>query len=176
METKENETRTHILAAADRALSLSGRFRLYGRWAQREGYLQIGDLFGRAAGYAEEHAALLIELANGMHVPDTAVNLEDAVRRLEHAPYDAYAQTAKRAQMPETGELFALLNRIEHAQKRCFSMLSDNLRQHTAFDKTTESYWVCRVCGMICRGAHAPQACPVCGMPKESFSLYMEDY
>lgn len=176
MNTQENETRVHVFSAAERALSLSGRFRLYGKWADREGYLQIGDLFRRAGGYASEHAALLLELANGMHVPDTAQNLTDALRRLQDAPYASFAASAKEAQMPETGELFTLLAHIEAAQSRCFSLLLENLRQQTAFDKPTESYWVCRVCGMICRGTHAPQACPVCAMPKESFSLYMEDY
>ena len=176
METPHPEIRELVLRAAERAFALSGRFSLYGDWAKKAGHLQIGDLYDRACGYAREHAALLVELSEDCRVPDTEKTLQDTLERLHDSPYARFAAQAQRADMPETGELFQMLGGIEAVQSRCFSILLQNLRQGTAYERTAENYWVCRVCGMLYKSVCAPQMCPVCGMPRESFSLYTEDY
>ena len=35
--------------------------------------------------------------------------------------------------------------------------------------------WVCSVCGYVYEGPEAPEKCPVCGAPKEKFTLMTED-
>ncbi len=176
MQKSDAGIREMTQSAAERAFALSGRAAQYALWIRKAGYLQIGDLFARAGEYTREHGAMLVELSSGCQIPSVDALLADMVQRLHECPYERFAQTAAHADLPQTAELFRGLGQIESTQCRCFSMLLENIRSGSAFEKTTENYWICRVCGALYRGVRAPQVCPVCAMPREGFSLYAENY
>ena len=171
METNEN-----ILRLLDDALRDASRYRLFARRAQDEGYAQIADIFRQTADNELEHAAILWELSAECRLSSTAENLAVALDREQQNEYEACAAAAERDGLPETAWLLRQLAGISRNHARRFRILGENLRRGAVFQKDTDSYWLCRVCGALHRARSAPQSCPVCGYPQGCFSLYAEDF
>jgi len=176
MDKNEKPTAENVRTALFEELKTSSLYRLFARQAKGEGYLQIADLLAQTAENELEHAAILWELLHECRVPQTAENLQSALKAEQENPYGAFAAAAEQDGLPETAYLFRSLSDVEKNHARRFRILHENLRSGAVFQKSQECYWVCRICGALHKGRFAPLVCAVCGYPQSCFSLYAEDY
>jgi len=143
------------------------KYAAFAEKAQQEKFPNVARLF-KANSYAEQvHATNHLRTLGG--IGKTAENLEGAIggETFEVTEmYDAYKVVAE-----HQGEKQALLmfHRADEAEK-VHADLYKKAKAAVAAGKDTDGdpIHVCPVCGFTMHGA-APDACPLCGAPKDKF-------
>jgi rubrerythrin len=168
------------------------RYAFYAKAAEKEGFLQIADVFLLTAENEREHAKwlykLLKDLGGGKAVVEAEVgvafgsteeNLRSAIEgeNYEHTKmYPSFAATAEKEGFPEIGARLKAIARAEEHHEERYKKLLNELEGETLFNKQEKRFWVCRKCGFVHEGTEPPGECPSCGHPKNYFELKCETY
>ena len=143
-------------------------FRLlaYAEKAEEEEIPQIAALFRAVAEAERVHATRMLNLVRDMLVKDTDTNLERSFQREKSVSENEYPVLIKDAE--DEGEDAAALA-FSHARdaESYHAKLYERAIYHV-IKAQVQAYHICQVCGYITEKA-IPDACPVCGAPKEKF-------
>jgi len=187
---KGTKTEQHLLASFAGESQARNRYTYAAGVAEKEGFLQIAELFRETAENEKEHAKLFFKYLEGGMVEikamypagviaTTADNLKAAANG-EHEEwsvlYPEAARVAREEGFPEIAATFEHVAKVEAAHEQRYRKLLANVEQGQVFKKGAEVKWKCRNCGFIFTGAEAPTACPACRHPQKYFELQGENY
>ena len=175
---KGTKTEANLMTAFAGESQAHTKSKYYASKAQKEGYVQIGELFEETANNEKEHAKIWFKLLHdGM--PDTDANLLDAAEGENYEWTDMYAGFAKVAKeegFDKIAFLFEAVGAIEKSHEERYRKLLANVKENAVFIKGEKVMWQCANCGHIVIGTNAPEVCPVCDHPKAYFQVKAENY
>lgn len=187
---KGTMTEKNLLAAFAGESQARNRYTYAAGVAEKEGYLQIAELFRETAENEREHAKRFFKHLEGGMVEITAAypagvigttadNLKAAAAG-EHEEwtvlYPKAAETARKEGFVEAAETFEAISKVENAHEQRYRKLLANVEQGLVFKKPQPVRWKCRNCGFIHEGAEAPVTCPACRHPQKHFEILSENY
>lgn len=187
---KGTKTEEALLAAFAGESQARNRYTYFDSAAEKEGFLQIAEIFRETAENEKEHAKLFFKhLEGGMvtihaaypagPIGSTADNLKAAAAG-EHeewsALYPGAGRTAREEGFPDIAATFENIAGVESNHEARYLKLLANVKNGEVFSKKTEVRWKCRNCGHIHAGAAAPDSCPVCKHPRRYFEMFVETY
>jgi len=187
---KGTRTEKALLAAFAGESQARNRYTYFAGVAEKEGYLQLAELFRETAENEKEHAKVYFKhLEGGMveivamypagKIGTTAENLKGAAAGEHEEWTKLYPDAAKLARdegFPEVAASFENIAQVENAHEARYLKLLANLEQDAVFKKPVEVKWKCRNCGYIHVGNVAPVACPACRHPQKYFELQNVNY
>ncbi|RLF15912.1 MAG: rubrerythrin family protein [Thermoprotei archaeon] len=189
METLKNLVKAFIGESQAR-----NRYVFYAGIAEKEGYVQVAQVFRLTASNEEEHAETLFKLiqrlrgdlreltvdaAAPLTLSNTAENLKAAAagERYEYSEmYPHFAEVAeKEGFLDVAATLRAIAEAERHHEERYLKLLR-NIEGGTVWRKDHEVYWVCLKCGYVHYGEEPPKKCPSCGHDRNYFAVKCEEY
>jgi rubrerythrin len=191
-ETLKNLTKAFIGESQAR-----NRYTFYARIAQKEGYEQIGEIFLLTADNEKAHAKRLFEHIQELKKEEkdlgeitveasaptvygtTIENLKAAIagEGFEHSKmYPEFANVAEKEGYIDIAKRLKAIAMAELHHKERYQKLLDQLEAGTVFEKTKETWWVCRECGYIHFGTTPPETCPSCDHPRAFYQIQCENY
>ena len=187
---KGTQTEKNLLASFAGESQARSRYTYAAVVAEKEGFLQIAELFRETAMNEQEHAKLYFKHLEGGAVEITAAypagvisttldNLKAAAAG-EHEEwtkiYPEAAKTAQQEGFPEIAATFENIAKVEKAHEERYAKLLANVEKKEVFKKGQTVKWKCRNCGYIHEGPEAPASCPACRHPQKYFELQAENY
>jgi rubrerythrin len=187
---KGTRTEQNLLAAFAGESQARNRYTYFASAAEKEGFLQIAELFRETAENEKEHAKLFFKhLEGGMVeikatypagvIATTADNLKAAAAG-EHEEwtqlYPEGGKVAREEGFPEIAATFENIAKVETAHEARYLKLLANVAQNQVFSRPAQVKWKCRNCGYIHIGTEAPASCPACKHPQRYFELLAENY
>jgi len=177
MELKGSKTEANLLSAFAGESQARNKYTYFASKAQKEGYVQIANIFTETAANEKEHAELWYKLACG--IGSTAENLKAAAAG-EHDEwtdmYVGFAKTAKEEGFDNIAAMFEGVAAIEKEHEERYLALLKNLEEGAVFEKSDIIAWKCGNCGHIHIAKAAPEICPVCAHPKAYFEIKSTNY
>ena len=171
MELKGSKTEQNLLTAFAGESQARNKYTYYASKAKKDGYEQIAAIFEETANNEKEHAKIWFKQLHDGDVPDTKINLQDAIDGETYEYEDMYAEFAKVAKeegFDQIAFLFEKVGEIEKHHAERYQILLDNINEDKVFHKDEEVIWICRNCGHVYYGKDALKVCPVCNH-KESY-------
>jgi len=187
---KGTRTEQNLLKAFAGESQARNRYEFAATVANKEGYVQISNIFQKTANQEKEHAKRFFKFLEGGEVEitagypagkigTTAENLKAAAMGENEEwtkLYPAFAEIAKEEGFPEVAVAFKMIAKVETEHEKRYLKLLKNLEEGTVFQKKSKVRWVCSNCGYVHEGEKALENCPACQHPKEYFELEEENY
>jgi rubrerythrin len=174
---KGSKTEANLHAAFAGEAMARTKYDFYASAAKKGGYEQISNYFTETAKNEKEHAEIWYKKL-GL-IGDTQANLATAAAG-EHEEwtemYKNFAATALEEGFVDLAALFEGVAAIEKHHEERYNELLANINSGAVFKRTEETYWICRNCGHVYKGAEPPALCPVCTHPQAYFQLLVKDY
>ncbi|MCM1286035.1 MAG: rubrerythrin family protein [Acetobacter sp.] len=173
------KTQANLMAAYAGESQARNKYTYYAAKAEKDGFVQIADIFRETADNEKEHAEIWFKYLNGEELADTQTNLQDAADGENYEWTDMYATFAKEAReegFDHIAFLFEQVAKIEREHEKRFRKLLDNVKNGLVFSRDEDKIWICSNCGNVIIGKEAPNACPVCKKPKAYFKIKNENY
>lgn len=168
------KTQANLMAAFAGESQARNKYTYFADKAEKDGFVQIADIFRETAKNEREHAEIWFKLLNSNQLPDTATNLQDAANGENYEWTDMYANFAKEAReegFDHIAFLFDAVAEIEKEHEKRFRKLLENVKGGLVFSRDEEKIWICSNCGNVIIGKEVPNQCPVCKKPKAYFKL-----
>jgi len=143
------------------------RYLAFAAKAEADCHPVVAKLF-RAAAEAETIHALNILRAMDA-IKSTEENLEEAAKgeNYEHTQmYPSFIEQAKKDEQALAVQVFSWANSVEKIHEELYKKALDSLKAGKEPD--AKHLFICPVCGFTAE-ENAPDVCPVCGAPKDSF-------
>jgi rubrerythrin len=189
-ELKGTQTEKNILTAFAGESQARNRYTYAAKVAEKEGFMQIAQLFIRTAEQERVHAKTLFKLLQGGEVEITAAfpagvigttleNLEAAADGEEHEyreMYPSFAKTAEEEGFSLIAASFRAIAKAEQQHAKQYRALIRNMQEGKVFCKDAPMSWHCTKCGYVHEGGEAPQKCPACAHPQNYFELLAENW
>ena len=176
---QSTKTQANLMAAFAGESQARNKYTYYADKAEKDGFVQIAEIFRETAKNEREHAEIWFKYLNGGQLADTATNLEDAVNgeNFEWTQmYETFAKEAREEGFDEIATLFDAVGKIEKSHEERFRKLLENVKGGLVFSRDEDKIWICSNCGNIIIGKEAPAQCPVCKHPKAYFKIKAENY
>lgn len=173
------KTQANLMAAYAGESQARNKYTYYAAKAEKDGFVQIADIFRETADNEKEHAEIWFKYLNSEELADTQTNLQDAADGENYEWTDMYAAFAKEAKeegFDHIAFLFEQVAKIEKEHEKRFRKLLENVKNGLVFSRDEDKIWICSNCGNIIIGKEAPNACPVCKKPKAYFKIKSENY
>lgn len=175
------------------------RYMRYAKYARKQDFIQIANIFEKTASNESEHFKVFYELiADDQEVAGTPVMVESSdpffpvalskdspldnlmnaanSERMEANDYREFAKTAEEEGCTEAAEKFRLIAGIEEDHLRRFTELAEEWDNGTLFCKPEAIKWKCLNCGYVMEGKEPPKKCPACLKPRGWFEPLIENY
>ena len=192
------ETTKNLIKAFVGESQARNKYTMYAKVAEKEGFVQVSDIFLLTAENEREHAKwffrmlqearkeetenteeLMINVPADLKIGDTKENLLDAIKG-EHEEnsglYPEFAKAAEDEGFPDIAARIRSISKAEEHHEERYTKLLDVLENNTVFKKPDKRYWVCRQCGYVHEGSEPPEKCPSCSHPKGYFSVLCENF
>lgn len=179
MELKGSKTWNNLQTAFAGESQAHTKYLYYASKAEKDGYVQIANLFRETALNEKEHAKIWFKHLHGDKVPDTTQNLKDAADGENYEWTDMYAGFAKTAHEEGFSHIAAEMEgiaKIEKEHEERYRKLLSNIEGGIVFSRDGDQMWQCANCGHIAIGKKAPELCPVCKHPKAYFHIRAANY
>lgn len=173
---EENVTATNLMKAFAGESMARNKYEFFSEVAKEEGLHKVADFFAEAARNEKYHAFAEFKAYNKL-ISD--VELNTTIKNLIYAAtgenyehtvmYPNFANIAKDEGYDEISRLFKAIAKVEIEHEKEYLELKRVLEDDGFFESDTDEEWICEVCGHIHRGKKAPNACPLCKVPKEYF-------
>jgi rubrerythrin len=187
---KGSKTEHNLLAAFAGESQARNRYSFAASIARKEGYEQIGSIFGETADNEKEHAKVFFKLLQGGEATitagypaglsgDTLAQLKAAAAGEKHewtTLYTGFADDAAQEGFKDVAETFRQVAAVEEWHERRYNKLIEAIQSKTVFKKSQKALWKCRNCGRVVEAAEAPAKCPTCQHPQAFFELLAENY
>jgi len=140
----------------------------FAKKADSDGYPQIAKLFRAAAAAETVHAHAHFRVMGG--VKDTTMNLQAAINGEGYEFREMYPGFLKEAEAEKNAPAAMSFRNALAVEKIHFNLYSEAMASlKKGKDLAKQDIFVCEVCGNTVYG-HAPDKCPVCGVPKTKFT------
>lgn len=190
MALRGSKTERNILTAFAGESQARNRYAYFASQANKDGYVQIGDIFAETAEQEKEHAKRLFKLLEGGEleieagfpagvIGTTAENLRAAAAGEHHEweeMYPSFAEVAREEGFEEIAAIFESIAVAEKQHEKRYLGLLANVESGTVFKKGKPVVWRCRNCGYVHEGKEAPEECPACAHPQAHFELLGENW
>jgi len=193
---KGTKTAENLLKAFAGESQARNRYSFYASVAEKEGFVQIKNIFTETADNERAHAkrfykllleglkdelpaAVEINAAYPVAQGTTLENLKAAASGENEEwtkLYPAFAKVAEEEGFPEVSAAFKLISAVEKRHEARYIKLAENVSNGTVFVKDGKVFWKCNKCGYIHEGTSAPEKCPACLHPQAYFELFVETY
>ncbi|MCL1826574.1 MAG: rubrerythrin family protein [Candidatus Cloacimonetes bacterium] len=193
---KNSKTALNLMKAFAGESQARNRYTYYASVADKQGFLQIANIFLETAENEKEHAKLFYKKLLEYGLDGEAIVLNDAgypvalseetLQNLEYAAggekeecetiYPAFAKTAEEEGFKDVAILFKLIAAVEAKHQARYQKLAQNVKEHKVFKKDGKVFWKCLNCGYIVENIEAPELCPACKHPKKYFEVTTENY
>ncbi len=178
-ELQGTKTQANLIAAFAGESQARNKYTYFADKAEKDGFVQISQIFKETAKNEREHAEIWFKLLNGGEIKDTATNLKDASKGENYEwtnMYPTFAKEAREEGFEHIAFLFDEVAKIEAEHEKRFLKLLENVEGGLVFSRDEEKIWICSNCGHIVIGKEVPNMCPVCKHPKAYFKLKAENY
>lgn len=178
-DLKSTKTQANLMAAFAGESQARNKYTYYAEKAEKDGFIQIAEIFRETADNEKEHAEIWFKLLGGGELGDTASNLKDAAEGENYEWTDMYpnfAEEARQEGFDHIAYLFDAVAEIEKEHEQRFRKLLENVENGLVFSRDEDKIWVCANCGNIIIGKEVPNQCPVCKHPKGYFKIKAENY
>lgn len=196
MTLKGTKTASNLITAFAGESQATMRYTIAAKIADKEGFVQIKQIYEETAGNEKEHAKTFykylkdefkldaIELnpdftAFPVVEHDTSSNLLGALEGENEEAEDMYPRFAKEAKEEGFDEIaltFENIAKVEGHHRDRFKALKENVDNHKVFEKDEKVIWKCLNCGFIMEGKVAPTICPACKHPQKYFAIANFNY
>lgn len=193
---KGTKTAENLMKAFAGESQARSRYTFFAEIAEKEGFIQIRNIFNETAENEREHAKrfyYLLVKGLGEEVPTTVdikadypVASGNTLENLKAAAageneewadlYPAFAQVAKEEGFTDVAVAFTNIAKVEKKHEERYKKLADNMKNEKVFVKEDAVYWKCINCGYIHEGKEAPKVCPACLFPQSYFEVFKETY
>jgi rubrerythrin len=185
-----SKTETNIITAFAGESQARNRYSFAAKVAQKEGLVQVANIFERTAEQERAHAKSLFKLLEGGEVEVTASfpagtigttmeNLEAAAAGEEHEymqMYPEFAQVAEEEGFSAIAATFRAIAKAEEQHAKQYRNFIRNLKDGKVFRRDEKVVWYCIKCGFFHEGVEAPKKCPACAHPQSYFELLAENW
>ena len=162
MTTNEN-----LQAAFAGESQANRKYLAFAKKAEADGFRQVAKLFRAAAGAETIHAHAHLRVMGG--VKATADNLKAAIEGEGYEFKTMYPKFIAEAQAEQNTAALASFKNANAVEEVHYKLYSDALTAVAGGkDLPAGAIFICTVCGNTVTAA--PDACPVCGSPKNKFS------
>ena len=164
MSTKED-----LQAAFAGESQANRKYLAFAKKAEADGFPQIAKLFRAAAEAETVHAHAHLRVLNG--VKTTKENLQEAAAGENHefaTMYPGFIKTAKEEGNMQAEYSFNAAMAVEKIHHGLYTQALKWIGESK--DMPQADIYVCSVCGNTVTGS-APDKCPICGAPKDKFTL-----
>lgn len=190
-ELKGTQTEKNLLKSFAGESQARGRYTMFAKKANEEGYGQIAALFLETADNERIHAEIFFGyLPSGEAVEITAsypagkvgttlenLNAAASGENEEYTDlYPAFEKIATEEGFKEVAASYRLIAKVEAEHEKRYLKLAENLSKGEVFTKNGKVRWKCRECGYVHEGETAPAACPVCKRPQSHFEIKETNY
>ncbi len=193
---KGTKTAENLLKAFAGESQARNRYTYYASVADKEGYMQIRNIFVETADNEKEHAKMfykalleglkeelptMVEITASYPVAqgNTLDNLKAAAAGENEEwseLYPAFAKVAKEEGFPDIAVTFNMIASVEKKHEERYKKLSKNIMNGKVFLKNSTVQWKCGNCGYISNSTGAPEKCPACLHPQAHFEVFAETY
>ncbi len=176
-DLKGTKTEKNLMDAFAGESMARNKYTYFASKANKEGYVQISNIFAETAANEKEHAELWYKLFAG--IGTTEENLIAAAEGEHYEWTDMYDNMAKDARaegFDEIADLFEGVAKVEKRHEERYRALAENIRNGAVFARDTEVEWKCNNCGHRLFAKEAPSQCPVCSHPQAYFELFAQTY
>jgi rubrerythrin len=187
---KGSKTEHNLLAAFAGESQARNRYSFAASIARKEGYEQIGSIFGETADNEKEHAKVFFKLLEGGEATITAgypagvpggtlEQLKSAAAGERHewtTLYTGFADDAAQEGFKNIAETFKQVAIVEEWHERRYNKLIEAVQNKTVFKRPQKVLWKCRNCGRVVEAVEAPAKCPTCQHPQAFFELFAGNY
>ncbi|BCN30726.1 rubrerythrin family protein [Anaeromicropila herbilytica] len=177
MDFKQSKTYNNLLTAYEKELELSAKYLIYRDIANREGFIEIGNIYEVTSRNNKEHARIWLRRLNEGKLPTTQEALTESTAdelKMASEMYQGFSTIAKEEGYDDIAALFNGVSNIDFNHSSRFEKLRTNVANNQVFCKPEETLWICMQCGNIMSGLCAPDICPVCGFPNSYYRLFDE--
>lgn len=174
---KGTKTEKNLMDAFAGESQARNKYTYFASQANKDGFVQISNIFTETAANEKEHAELWYKLFAG--IGTTEANLATAAAGENYEWTDMYARMAKEAReegFTEIAEQFDGVAAVEKQHEARYRALLENIKKDAVFKKEEQVEWICTNCGTHYSGKEAPDKCPVCEHPKAYFQLFVKNY
>lgn len=193
MNLKGTKTEVNLMKAFAGECQASMRYKYYAKQAEKDGYIQMRDIFLETARNEDEHAKRFYKFLNEdvmdehveitsafpVHLSDTRTNLIAAAEG-EHEEaedlYPEFARVAKEEGFGTIAHVFTEIAEVEEAHEKRYRKLLENIETDRVFKRDEVVLWKCNNCGYIHEGTSAPNLCPACAHEQKYFQIFKEEY
>lgn len=187
---KGTKTEQNLLKSFAGESQARNRYTYAAKVAQKEGFLQIADIFLETADNERQHAKTMFKHLEGGMVEITAAypagvigsteeNLTAAAAG-EHEEfvdlYPAFARDAEEEGFNEIAAMYRAIANVEAEHEKRYNALIKNIQEGKVFLKDAAVTWKCRKCGHVHDGTEPPDVCPACKHPKNYFEVKAENW
>jgi rubrerythrin len=174
------------------------RYTFYAEIAEKEGFIQIGQIFLATADNEREHAEAFFDMIKdvrmktsfkGEELPVDALapyvigitmdNLRAAIKGELYENGTMYPDIANVADKEGYRDIAARVRaiaRVEGHHAERYQKLLKEVTAGTVFKKDKEVEWVCLNCGYVHKGKEPPLKCPSCEHPRGWYAVKCETY
>jgi rubrerythrin len=174
------------------------RYTFYADIAEKEGFIQISQIFKMTADNEREHAKAFFEMAKDVRTKTGFKGEEQTVDAL--APYTLgitmdNLRAAIKGEMYENGTMYPdianvaekegykevaarvrAISRVEGHHAERYQKLLKEVMAGTVFKKDKDVEWVCLNCGYVHKGKEPPLKCPSCQKERGWYAVKCETY
>lgn len=187
---KGTKTEKNLLASFAGESQARNRYTYFSKVAEKEGYVQIKNIFLETAENEKEHAKRFFKFLEGGTVEiqasypagvigSTSENLKAAAEG-EHEEwtilYKEAGDTAKEEGFDEVAAAFYEIAKVEKEHEMRYQKLLKNIQDGSVFKKEKPVCWKCLNCGYVYEGNEAVEKCPACKHPQKYFEVVCENY
>ncbi len=187
---KGSQTEKNLLASFAGESQARNRYTFFSKVAEKEGYLQIANLFLETAENEKQHAKSFFKFLEGgmveIQVSYPAGVIGTTIQNLEAAAageneewtklYKEAGDVAKAEGFDEVGNQFYQIAKVEKEHEARYRKLLASVKNQTVFKRNKPVRWKCLKCGYIHEGTEAPSCCPACAHPKKFYEAASENY
>jgi rubrerythrin len=187
---KGTQTEKNLLAAFAGESQARNRYTFFSKQAEKEGYIQISNIFKETASQEEQHAKTFFKFLEGGMVEMTAAYpagmIEDTLTNLRLAAdgeneewsklYPYFSEIAEKEGFLKIAARFKIIASVEREHESRYRKLYENIKGNVVFQKNEKAQWLCSKCGYVHYGEKAPQICPSCEHPQGYFEIKSDNY
>ena len=196
MAFKDSRTADNLMKSFAGEAQARLRYQYAARVAEKEGFIQIRNIFNETADNEKEHAKLFIKhlIANGLE--GEARNImasypigwspDSTLKNLLYAAngekeewselYPLFAEIAEEEGYTDIANTWRQVIKVEQQHEKRYRKLYENVKNQMVFKRNEKVYWKCNNCGYIHEGTEAPLTCPCCQHPQAYFEVLCENY
>jgi rubrerythrin len=176
-DLKGTKTEANLMAAFAGESQARNKYTYYASKANKDGFVQIANIFLETAENEKEHAKLWFKYFHG--IGETTENLADAAAG-EHGEwtemYKRMAEEAKAEGFDEIALQFENVAKIEKSHEERYLKLKENIETGLVFERPEPVMWKCANCGFKYEAKKACLTCPACKHPQAYMELAEGNY